>query len=153
MANAIVNHPHALDLIVDAKYEQSYFWKDPESGLMVKARPDILHLNMIVDLKTIACADSRPYQRAMVDSGYHIQAALVREGIYQLTGKDIPNCINLCIEKVYPWSIGIKIISEAALDEGRKEFKEILMDMRNAFDNNYFPDYEIETVELPRWAM
>ena len=151
MKLALQNHKEAWELIQGAIYEQSYFWKDKESDLLIKARPDILHDNIIVDLKTITCAASKPYQRAMVDSGYHIQGAIIRDGIRELEGRDIPNVINLCIEKTYPFAIGIKIISEQALDEGRIRYKKILMEMKSAIDNNYFPSYEPETIDLPRW--
>ena len=36
---------------IQPKYEQSFFWQDPATGLLLKARPDILHEDMIVDLK------------------------------------------------------------------------------------------------------
>lgn len=151
MMRALQNHPEAWELIHGAVYEQSYFWRDKESGLMVKARPDILHDNMIVDLKTIVSASTRYYQRVMADSWYHCQGAIIREGVRELTGRDIPNVINICVEKTYPWEIGIKIISEDALEYGRIQFKETLMRMKNSIQNNYWPSYAIETVELPKW--
>lgn len=151
MKIALQNNDEAWALIQEASYEQSYFWRDKESELMVKARPDILHNNIIVDLKTCVNAASKAYQRTMLESGYHIQGAMIREGVRELTGKDIPNVINICIEKIYPFCIGIKIISEEALDEGRRKFKEILMNMKSAIDTNNYPDYEAETITLPSW--
>lgn len=150
MKNAIMNHPEAWPLIEGAIYEQSYFWE--ECGLMVKARPDILHKNMIVDLKTCVSAETRSFQSVMADSGYHVQGAMIRDAVRACEGRDIPNVINICIEKAYPWEIGIKIISEDALAEGQRKYKEILKEMKEAFDNNHFPSFEVETVELPRWA-
>ena len=151
MRGALERHKEAWDLIQGAVYEQSYFWEDKESGLLIKARPDILHSNMIVDLKTCVSADSRSFQRTMIDSGYHIQGAMIRDAVRELEGRDIPNVINICIEKTYPWSIGIKIISEEALKEGQKRYKNTLIEMKSALENNYFPDYEIETIGLPSW--
>ncbi len=151
MRTAITSHTEASSLIEKAKYEQSYFWQDKESGLYVKSRPDILHDNMIVDLKTCASASSRAYQRVMLDSGYHIQGAMCREGVRIVEGRDIPNVINVCVEKTYPYQIGIKIISEEALAEGHRVFKDSLMRMAECFDKNEWPSYEVETVDLPKW--
>lgn len=151
MREALKKNGQAWELIQDATYECSLFWKDKDSQIDIKARPDIWHQDIIVDLKTCASAESRAYQHTMIESGYHIQGAIIREGIRQLTGHDIPNVINICIEKKYPYSIGIKIISENALEEGHRKFKEILMNMRSAFDNNHFPDLEIDLIELPYW--
>lgn len=141
----------AWELIQGAKYEQSYFWEDRESGLIVKARPDILHPNMIVDLKTCADASPRGFQNAMASGGYHIQGSMVREAIRELEGRDIPNVINICIEKTYPYSIGIYLIDEEALEIGRLEFKGLLTKLNHAIMHNDFPGYETQTITLPGW--
>ncbi len=151
MDDALRNHPEASELIFGGTNEQSYFWQDKESGLHLKARPDILHNNMYVDLKTCVSASTYAYQRAMVDGGLHIQSALVKEAIYQLEGKHLDACINICIEKTYPHEIGIKIISESALEIGYNKFKEVSVALKQALEYNEFKSYEPEIVELPRW--
>jgi hypothetical protein len=151
MHEKINAHSQARDLISNAKIEHSLFWRDKETGLMLKARPDIWHPNMVVDLKTCKSAATRPFLYAMIDGGYHIQAAMIQEGIYELEGKDISNFLNLCQEKTYPYSIGIKIIGESFLQRGREIFRETLKEMKLAIENNFFPDYSPETVELPAW--
>ncbi len=153
MRLALSEHKDAMDLIIGAHYEQSYFWQDQESGLWLKARPDVLHHNMIVDLKTCANAASYAFQRAMVDGGYHIQGAMIREAVRVVEGREINNVINVCIEKVYPYAIGIKIIGEDALRAGHARYKEILMQMKQCFETNVWPSYEPETVELPNWYL
>lgn len=152
MYESLMNHSHAKDLIEGAAYEHSYFWEDAHSGLMVKCKPDALHPNIIVDLKTCKSADSRSYQRTMIESGYHIQGAMIREGVYQLTGNDIPNVINICIEKTYPYEIGIKIISESALEAGKQAFIEDLLALNTCLRDNAFASYPTEIVEMPTWG-
>lgn len=151
MRNAFIAHNEACSLAGNAIYEQSYFWIDEGSGLLVKSRPDILHNNMYVDLKTTGNASTKAYQREMIAGGYHIQAAMVREAVRVLEGRDLEAYINLCIETKYPYSIGIKIIGEKAMDEGERKYKEVLLNMKSALENNLFPSYEPETVELPSW--
>jgi hypothetical protein len=151
MNASIYKNEQARDLIQDATIEQSYFWQDKDSGLWVKARPDIIHDNMIVDLKTCVSASTRAYQRAMIDGGYHLQAAIIREAVNVLEGRDTPNAINICIEKNYPYCIGIKVISEEALEAGRTEFKAVLMQMAECFKTNEWPSYTIESVDIPSW--
>ena len=118
---------------------------------MIKVRPDILHSNMIIDLKTCQSAVTRRYLFSMLEHGYHIQGAMIREGLNKLRGFDIPNVINICIEKTYPYSIGIKIISEKALEAGKAEFKALLVALKHAIRYNEFSDLDIETIELPEW--
>jgi len=152
MRTALLLHPTAYDLIRNAQYEHSYFWEDAHSGLMVKCRPDILRENCIIDLKTCTSADSRTYQKDMYLGMYHVQGAMVREGVKQLTGADIPTVINICVEKTYPYQVAIKIISQSALEEGHRKFKQTLLDMKNCFAENKWESYQPEEVDLPSWA-
>jgi exodeoxyribonuclease VIII len=152
MRKAIRADSRAMQLIEGAQYETSLFWEDEETGLLLKSRPDIWHDNMIVDLKTIADASAHSFQRAMVSGGYHIQGAMIQDGIKKHTNHFIPNVINLCIEKEYPYSIGIYIIDDEALKSGKAQYKETLVDLKHALVNNLYPDYEVETIGLPKWA-
>jgi len=143
----------AKHLIEGATYEQSYFWKDPESGLMVKARPDILHHDIIVDLKSCADASPRAFQRAMMDGGYHWQGAFIQDAVMACEGRFIENVINIAVEKTYPYSIGIYIIGEDALDAGRKQYRALLLDLKRSLSDNKWPDFEAQTIGLPAWAI
>lgn len=153
MYSTLYDDSRAIDLIQGAIYEQSYFWEDKESGLLVKSRPDILHQNIIVDLKTCADASPRAFQSAMVKGGYHIQAAMIRDGIRRLEGRDISNVINIAIETKYPYAIGIYVIDEEALDYGEFHYKDLLKRLKHANMNNDYPSYEIQSINLPRWAL
>ena len=152
MRQALRDHKEAWELIQGGIYEQSYFWQDKESGLLLKSRPDILHSNMYVDLKTCVSASTRAYQRAMVDGGLHIQAALVVDAVRELEGREIQACINICCEKQYPYIVAIKIIGEKAIEEGRRKYKSILLKIKKSIEENEWSSYEPETVELPVWA-
>lgn len=152
MRSTILKHEQAMQLINEARIEESFFWKDEHSGMLLKCRPDILHDNMIVDLKTCSDASPRAYQAEMVKYGYHIQGAMVRDGVEAIEGRRINNVINICVETKYPHNMAIYIIDEYALDEGQAKYKNILLDLKNAIGHNEFKDYGIQTIGLPRWA-
>jgi exodeoxyribonuclease VIII len=158
MKAALLDHPIARGFIEGGIYESSYFWEDPHTGLICKARPDILHCNAVVDLKTIADSGSRSYQYSMVDGGYHIQGAMILEGLKQCRGYNegelyINTVINVCIEKTYPYQIGIKIISEHALEIGHQKFKQALLDIKECMQTSKWSSNATEVVELPNWAL
>jgi exodeoxyribonuclease VIII len=153
MRNSLEANPKACGLIQDGIYESSYFWEDEHSGLMLKSRPDILHSNIYVDLKTIDDASPQNYQREMAKYGYHIQAAMVKDAVFTLTGEKLSACINICVEKSYPYSIGIYIIDEAAIEQGQYEYKNLCLELKNAIMLNEFRDYEVQTIGLPKWAL
>ncbi len=146
------SNEQAMQLIRDARIENSFFWKDEHSGLLLKARPDILHENMIVDLKTCADASPRAFQNAMVLGGYHVQGAMIRDAVEAIEGRRINNVINICIETKYPYNMAIYIIDEYAIDEGQVKYKNILLDLKNAIVHNTYQDYGIQTIGLPKWA-
>jgi exodeoxyribonuclease VIII len=153
MQKSLSENEKARQLIENAEYETSYFWQDEHSGLMVKSRPDIINGNLYIDLKTIEDANPGNYQREMGVYGYHIQAAMVQDGHYKLTGEKIAASINICVEKSYPYSIGIYIIDELAIEAGHCEYKQLLLDLKLALAHNEWADYPVQTIGLPRWAI
>ena len=152
MQRSIQSHQQAWDLIENARYELSYFWKDENSGVLCKARPDILHSNMIVDLKTIADASPKSFQKAMISHCYHLQGAMQIDGVYHCSNVKIDDFICMCVEKTYPFAVGIYLIEKEAIERGRIKYKEILLDIKIALAHNHFPSYETQIVGLPSWA-
>lgn len=151
MRDALQKNKKAMELIEGNIVECSHFWEDPHTGLMCKARPDILSQNYVIDLKTIVSASPHYFQRAMSDGSYHIQAAMIRDAIRELGDRDISTFINICVEKTYPYQIGIYIISEEALETGREEYKNALLGIKNCMEINDWPGYAIQTIDLPKW--
>lgn len=153
MHTSLNGNSRAKALLEGAVYESSYFWEDIHSGLMIKSRPDILNGNIYVDLKSIEDASPSNYQREMAKYGYHIQAAMMSDGFEQLTGEKIRACINICVEKTYPYSVAIYIIDPTAIEHGQYEYKNILLQLKHAIVHNEFADYPTMTIGLPKWAM
>ena len=81
MANSLIFNDASQKNFWMVKSKNHFSWKDEDSGLIVKARPDVLHDNMIVDLKTIRDASVHSYQRDMVDGWYHVQGAMIRDAV------------------------------------------------------------------------
>ena len=153
MLNALERDERVMALLNDGEIEKSFFWKDEGSGLMVKARPDILQSNMIIDLKTIADASPDSFQRDMASGWYHVQGAMIRDAVRTLEGRDVSTVINICVEKKYPYCVGIYMIEEEALDAGESKYKDLLLRMKSCIVENKFSDYEVRSIGLPRWAL
>lgn len=84
MAAAVREHPLAGKLLAPGSGvpEQSLFWRDPESGVMCRARFDWLSglkttsgKLIVVDYKTTTCADPDKLVSAIRRYRYHMQAA------------------------------------------------------------------------------
>lgn len=153
MRLALLKNENAMNLIRESRIENSLFWTDKDTGMLLKSRPDILHSNIIVDLKTTSDASPRAFQYEMVKYGYHIQFAMIRDAVEQLEGRRIENFINIVIETKYPFNTAIYLVDEDAVDQGQLRYKEILVALKSAIGHNTFDDYGIQTIGLPRWAM
>ena len=153
MQESLMRNEQAKDLLRDGIIEQSYFWTDKESGLMVKSRPDIMHSNMYVDLKTCSDASPRAYQREMIDYGYHWQGAMLRDAIRACEGREMSTVINVCVETKYPYMTAIYIIDEAAIDYAEKQYKSALLELRECIEADVWLGYGIATIGMPSWAI
>jgi len=87
MRDSLLAHPYVRGIFEsDRDAEVSGFFTDPETGLMVKFRPDISLRGapLLADLKKIAQFDRMDY--VFEDHGYHVQAALYSDGYKAITG-------------------------------------------------------------------
>lgn len=153
MQKSINAHPDASRLITGGIHESSLFWVDEHTGIECKARPDIWHEEIVTDLKTITSADRNTFQRSIVDGGYHIQAAMIREAIRQNTGKDVTSFTYIVCEKTFPYATAVYILDEATLEQGHCAFKNCLLELKRCIENNAWPAYETQTISLPTWAI
>jgi len=119
----------ASELFRDGYAEVSIFWRDEETGLMCKCRPDYLTPNYVADYKSIA--DIEKIGRDLVSYKYHFQAAFYLEGLSQLR-KIISSPLTEIIhnnfifafqEKEAPYLVRLKTLSEEVLDIGRQKFR------------------------------
>ncbi len=152
MADVLQSDPQANQLISDAQYEKSIYWIDPATQLLCKVRPDIMHNNFIVDLKTTNDASYREFQRSFYNYGYHLQLAMMHEAIMHTQDKYMSNFIDLAIEKTEPYAYAIYPIDESAIEQGLNEFHLYLSQMKECFDKNNWPSYKTQTLSLPAYA-
>lgn len=74
------NYPLVQAGILNGRIERSMFWKDPETGIWLRARPDALPVadGVYADLKTAGKFDEDFLERQIHDAGYYLQAAITR---------------------------------------------------------------------------
>jgi len=73
-------HPLIKSGILNGRIERSMFWKDPKSGIWLKARPDAIPDadGVFADLKTAGDFDEDFLERQVFDACYYLQAAITR---------------------------------------------------------------------------
>lgn len=139
-------------LLETAAIEQSLYWNDSGTNILCKCRPDILRSNMICDLKTAKDGSPRSFQYAAFNYGYHIQAAMIQEALMEIKKVQIKDFLFLVIEKSAPYVISIYQLDQASIEQGRYEFKQLLMRYKHCLEMNDWPAYEIQEISLPHYA-
>lgn len=89
MSSALKKNKKAM-LLLDApgKVEVSIFFRDPQTGLMFRCRPDKLRDDLIVvDLKATGRADNEGVKKISFDKRYDLSVAITGRGIKELTGE------------------------------------------------------------------
>jgi len=152
MNESLKSDYQAIELIKGAQYEKSIFWIDPDTELLCKVRPDIMHDDFIVDLKTTSDASYREFQRSFYNYGYHLQLAMMHEALKHTQNKIMYNFIDLAIEKTEPFCHGIYSVDEEAINQGVSEFKYYLSEIKKCVDTNIWPSYKTQTLSLPGYA-
>lgn len=76
-------YPDYMEIIEQGTREQCIEWKDRQTGLMLKAKPDLIPAgtDYLVDLKTAQKADAESFAKEVINYGYHIQTVFYRAAV------------------------------------------------------------------------
>ena len=76
-------YPDYMEIIEQGTKEQCIEWKDRQTGLMLKAKPDLIPAgtDYLVDLKTAQKADAEAFAKEVINYGYHIQTVFYRAAV------------------------------------------------------------------------
>jgi len=105
MAMSVENHPLTKSGGLNGQIERSLFWKDKETGIWMKWRPDAMPIDsaLFVDLKTTRSVRGSALSVSMDKFGYYRQAALGREACRNVLEMDMESFTFLFVEKDDPW--------------------------------------------------
>lgn len=121
MSTAVGRHPLARHFL-GGQIERSFFWRDKETGVWLKWRPDAIpngHLDFC-DLKTTLSTHWPDLMRAIRDYAYYQQAALGREACRVVLKEEMHSYTFLFVEKTLPfWPRDVRI-DDQDLDRGQR---------------------------------
>lgn len=157
IAQSAADEPLIRDGLFAGLVEHSMVWRDQETGVWLKARPDTLNptASAVVDLKTIASADPHSCRQAIAEHGYHMQLALIGEGYRALTGNEIQDdgYLLVFVEKKPPYAVNIKPVGAEAIFYGRALIRRAVRTFATCLERNEWPGYADNgvTAHLPAW--
>lgn len=156
VADAVLKHPIAGQLLKDGSAEQSFFWTDSRTGLKCKCRADYFRNDRIVlDVKTTDDASYDGFQRKIVNYRYHVQGAYYCDGIGAVERQLVNQFILIAVENKAPYNVAIYNLDKDALQLGRTAYR-INMDKIVEYEKSVekwagYPLF-IQDMLLPAWC-
>ncbi len=164
----------ALDLpIVQAALEYGFkelsAWAvDPDTGLLVKARPDVFlpAQRFLVDFKTTTDASPKAFSRSCINFGYDKQAGMhldvfnhaQRQHAKKTLGTDpgdsVDSFIIVAVESGGVHGAAAYALPHEILEIGRHKYQQNLRKLAECHQTGQWDCYpkEIQTLEFPNWA-
>ena len=163
MAEAVHKNKAAHELLSQGQAETSLLWKDTETGLMCRGRPDWYREDgIVVDLKT--CQDARrdAFSKSVATYRYHVQAAFYLHLLVSLgeIPADTSSFAFIACEKAPPYGVAVYELDAEDIERGAREFRADLN--RYAEVQNQIAAGDVEkcqsypetilSLSLPAWA-
>ena len=156
---ALMSNPDAADLLnpLEGEAEASYFTTDPETGVLLRTRPDWLTWKngklTIVDYKTTTDATPEGFTKSAASFGYHQQAAWYLDQLKTVYGVNNAEFVFIAQEKEPPYLTGVYTLDMPALLEGQNANREAI-DLFARYERDGWPEFCQGRTELslPSWA-
>jgi hypothetical protein len=124
MLKAIGAEPDAWNLLVQqfGFNERVFTCRHLGDGMLLKCKPDrVLRNGLVVDLKTVdGSVDPSAWSGTLAKWGYHRQAAFYLD-VLQAAGQKADMFIFVAVSKDPPHHIGIYLIEDESIEQGRRE--------------------------------
>lgn len=140
--NAMIVSPHS-------QVEYSGFWKDEQTGVMCRCRPDLYRpdLGIMFDLKSTRSAEPDTFARDVVNYGYHAQEAWYSDGYCGL-GQSVEGFVFIALEKETPYCRAVYELPPSIVEEGRVAMRKALDTYAQCAAVDRWPGYPAGVQEL-----
>ena len=157
MQESVMSQPGPRALVTaSGRRELSAFATDPETGVIVRARFDMLTDDgIIVDLKKTQDARAEEFSRSVARYRYHVQAAFYSDVYEWVTGERPQAFKFVAIEEQSPHTAVAYQLDDDAMAHGRREYRRNLNTYAECLSSNTWPNYvpDSEILSLPNWMM
>ncbi len=136
----------------EGRPEMTAIWKDPETGIFLKARPDYLRNGLAINYKTAASAAFEPFMRQAWNLGYFVSAAVCVDVMKGL-GEPVHYCL-LPQEKTIPYLSKAYVLTDDYLVGGQMIYRRALRKFADCLAAGKWDGYgdEVGTLPYPPWA-
>jgi exodeoxyribonuclease VIII len=157
ISKAVRAHPVAKNILSDeGQAEMSIFNLDEHTGELVKARPDWMVEDCLVDLKTTEDASAEAFSRACWNFRYYVQAAFYLDVVNSQYNGRFNNFVFIVVEKSPPFQVAVYYADATMIEVGRMTYQQNLALYSQCKHTDFWPglgDEKIQPIGLPGWAL
>lgn len=121
MRDGLLRNPLVREGILDGEVERSLFGLDGETGIWVRARPDVMPASSgdIVDLKTTVSVRHDDIANSIAEYGYHVQAGVLRM-VCRMIRLPFTSFSFVFVEKTPPFCTRVVTLKDEEIDRGER---------------------------------
>ena len=143
MRDMLYKTPYVKKLL-GGEQEKSFCWKDAETGIVCKCRPDSYGVfgsqNVIVDYKTCQNAETSAFMRDALKYNYDVQAAHYTAGLEEIYGKDY-TFIFIAQETKAPYLVNVLQADAYFMENGQDVRNTMLRTYKKCLELDEYPAY------------
>jgi hypothetical protein len=156
MARSLAKHPLVANGLLNGEIEQSLLWKDAQTGVWLKSRPDAIPnwSGDFCDLKTCDSVKTEAIERAVATFGYHCQAALIGEASDVVLGQPMTSFSLVFVESKPPHCCRVVTLKDDDITRGRKQNHAALRIFARCWERGEWPGpggADAEYLGIPSW--
>lgn len=142
MAESVLNDPRARRIFeAGGQVEASMFAADPETGVPMRARPDLMAPGRMVDLKTANDASDDGFARSAAEFGYQAQEWWYRRVRQIVTGEPDADFLFVVVEKSPPYLVNVIELDGLFAEIGRSQVDRALRLYAECSASGVWPGY------------
>ncbi len=157
MLNSVQRHNGACNILKKGESEVSGYFRDPETGIKCRIRPDFMHLGSmaLLDVKTTRDVEATEFSKTMWNYRYDIQMYFYSKAIEIITGRRVKYHLYLAIEKKFPFECAVYNVDEMVLERGKRDCDAAMQKLKTCLDTDAWIGYQnkVEMISLPSWAL
>ena len=141
MAQTLSAEPMIQNGLLNGLIEASMFWKDEETGIWLKWRPDAIPTDGgdFGDLKVVADISDEGISKGIGERGYHQQGGLGAEGAKIVLQKEMNTFALVYVESDEPHAARVVVVHPDDIADGIEANRWALRAFRQALDTGYWP--------------
>lgn len=150
MKKAVEAHPFAGEVLKSGRNEVTAVWRDDETGLMCKTRPDKVcetPILSVYDLKSANSAEKYIFRNQVKNLKYHWSAAFNMEGLGIITGKEYEVFSFIVVEKEPPYRTEVYTMPTDFIDNGYKNIHYWLREEVKFRKLGFYPHFKATIID------